>query len=133
MKIKGLLFTAAVAAVAFSAAHAASKPLYYRCVNVGGVEEYTLEVNLNTGKAAFFDNDSWSVLPQTSVGQLESLPPQTLYRFEGPDAYKKPMRISFNQTRLSGGVTENAGTPKQNRLDVKGCQAVKAADLYSGI
>jgi|GEM_PF-6944964 len=130
MKTKALLFALVVAAFAMGTANSSEKGLYYRCTNVGNVTEYTLEVNLNTGKAAFFDNDSWSVLPRKGDAVV---PPQYVHLFSGSDAYKSRMTIWFNQATLSGDVYENVGTPEQRRMKAKACKAVKAGDLYSGI
>lgn len=137
MKIKTALLVAAFAAVALGTAYSSERELYYKCTNIGGVQEYTIEVNLNTRKAAFFDNDSWSVLGLDSVQHVEAdeaLPPQMVYNFQGPDAYGKRMLIRFKYSHLSGGVLPNALTPTGKWMEAAdGCKAVKAGALESGI
>ncbi len=106
----------------------------YRCTHVGGVEEYTIEVNLNSHKAAFFDNDSWSVIGLKSTSQLETLPPQLLYVFQGRDAYDGVIKIEFNASRMSASVTEGVGSSRESRMAAEGgCTAIAAEDLGSEI
>jgi hypothetical protein len=96
---------------------------FFRCNGVGGVPEWTLEVNLVSKRAAFFDNDSWSVADHVFTVSLESNPPQTLHYFEGADG----LEISFNETRPEGAVR---GAGDEN---VPCASLPSASHLYSGI
>lgn len=125
------VFLSVFALLATQSAFAANDA--YKCFNVGGVDEWTLEFNMTSKKAAFFDNDSWSIVPLTRSMVLESIPPQSMYVFSGKDAYGSPVEIWFNVTRLKATVVENPNTSNSKRYQSEGCQAVPASKLYSKI
>lgn len=108
-----------------SGASAAEKSKY-SCGNVGDTEEWTLYVDLNKQLAGFFDNDTTSVVPLKEIKFFESLPPQTVYVFEGEDMGGGPnakLRITFNKTKLSGQVTLHLGQSDENTQDsLWGCK-----------
>ncbi|HBA59327.1 MAG TPA: hypothetical protein DCZ92_00610 [Elusimicrobia bacterium] len=105
--------------------------LYYRCSEVSGIEEYDIEINMKNKTASFFDNNELHTLPLKDTQYLETMPAQRLYVFKGPDADGVKMEIRFNATRLSGSVTVNIGTPKEETWQAKGgCKAVAAGALY---
>ncbi|MEK6580083.1 MAG: hypothetical protein AABZ55_12720 [Bdellovibrionota bacterium] len=97
------------------------------CNNVGGTEEWTIYIDLGKKAAGFFDNDTTVWIPLKDIVSLESMPPQTLYTFEGKDtgtSGKERISISFNKTRLSGSVTFHVGRSNEKTLEAKdGCQA----------
>lgn len=102
----------------------------YRC-QVTEFEDYAVEVNLNTGKAGLFDNDSWSVVSSTR-------PLNGVNRFLGEDSYGSRLEILFD-TRESANLTNNYGAVRfevnDRELSRKliDCKYVPAADLYSEI
>lgn len=107
--IKKIIFLAAAFAVT-SYVYAAENN-YYTCSNVGGIAEWTISIDLEKKKAAFFDNDIWTTVELAKINQLESIPTQMQYIFEGKDDHGQgQLRITFNQTTLQGFVTFGIGT-----------------------
>ncbi len=85
----------------------------YSCGMVNGTDEWVIYIDINKKKAGFFDNDKTVVVKLKSVGTLESLPPQTVYIFEGIDPENRnegKQRIYFNKTKRTASVTVNVGT-----------------------
>jgi hypothetical protein len=125
-------FALALFAFAFAAsAQAASKK--FACANVNGVDEWTIYIDLNKRIAGFFDNDSTFTIPLTNVRTLESLPPQTLYTFEGKDSngnWGGKIRISFNITRRTAFIVTDVGTDKEESMQSKdGCEVNNQIDI----
>lgn len=79
---------------------AAASKNFYECGGLAGVDEYRVGINLTSNKAGFFDNDSTSFMKLTETRSLETLPPQTLMTFEGPDASGgETLNLYFNLTK----------------------------------
>lgn len=104
---------------------------FYRCENVGGVEEYALEFNLTSKKSAFFDNDNWTVMGLRSVESLESMPPQTVYNFQRKTRELNSPSARFNITRMTASFSTNQ--PRTRPLATESCKEVSKDDLMSGI
>lgn len=120
MKKALLLFTLTSALSAFG-----SK--YYSCGNVGGQAENVVEINLETEKAAFFNNDSWSIL------DLSAMSAPHLYIFRGQDFYFWPMKIDFDEKNLEASVIETENGHKVRMIAEDGCRDICKEDLQSGI
>ena len=116
-----------------SQANTSIKPAQYICSNVSGVEEWTIYIDFNKKLAGFFDNDNTAVVPLKDMKLLESVPPQRLYIFEGKDSgggSDEVLRISFNETKMTGSVTTDAGGRKPNRMEAEGgCKPARNIDI----
>lgn len=108
-----------------SSAFAADR--YYSCGRVAGIEEYVVEINLETEKAAFFNNDIWTVVP------MHSMSAPHLYTFMGPGLYLWPLKIDFDKQELFISVIETENGHKVRMVAEDGCKAIKEEDLRSGI
>jgi hypothetical protein len=73
----------------------------YRC-GVQGNDDYAVEINLHSGKAAFFDNDNWS-----KVWFVRSNLSKPIFR--GKDNYDQELVITFDRTSASNSAG-NFGT-----------------------
>lgn len=102
--------------LAFTALNAQAN---YQCSKVGGIEEWTIYIDLKNKLAGFFDNDTTVVVPLVKTGQLEILDPITFYYFEGEDTNSENnsrLGISFNLDALSAAVvleSQHGKTPLQ--------------------
>jgi hypothetical protein len=118
-----------IAALTLTGTALTAAPTQYSCSNVGGTEEWTIYVDLKKKEAGFFDNDNTATVPYKKVLFTETLPPQTIWTFEGKDTgggTGERLRITFNQTRLTGTVTFNPGTRKERTLkSLDGCKATR--------
>lgn len=94
------VFAMAFLSLISAAVFAAPKSSVYGCESLGGVEEYRVGIDLNSGQASFFDNDSISYMKLTQTRILETFPPQTLMTFEGKVAgYSGNLLLYFNLTK----------------------------------
>ncbi len=85
----------------------------YTCFQVNSTDEWRLSIDLESKKASFFDNDQDVEVPLVQQMSLESNPPQELYIFEGDHAGGSTgakLRITFNETKLTGHVTLELGS-----------------------
>lgn len=104
--MKNAILTTLVA-IATNASAMTSHPTKFSCSGLGGVDEYTVYVDLNKKLAGFFDNDNTTVIPQKDLLILESNPPQYVYTFLGQDtgsAQGDKLKIVFNETRRNAYV-----------------------------
>lgn len=111
------------AAIALLPVSAFASPSNYECLSVGGTDEWRVSINLTEKQASFFDNDTESYVSLKDVRSLETLPPQLVYTFEGLDQNGRSdstLRISFNETRMTGSVTFNAGTADEETVEAEG-------------
>lgn len=99
----------------------------YRC-QVQGFEDYAVEVNLNSEKAAFFDNNSWSVV-------MLSKPSISMPVFSGKDDYGDKLTIKFSllETAPSFGTISFKDANRNQKRELKACAYVRESDLFSGI
>lgn len=108
-------------------------PNKFVCSSVGGVDEWTIYIDLNKKIAGFFDNDNTSVVPLKQMLVLESFPPQYTYTFEGKDSgggSEEVLRVYFNKTMLEGSVTFDALGRNPSTKDAEGgCVADDSIDL----
>ncbi len=119
-----------IIALALSFATLPATASTYRC-SVETIQDYAVEVNLLSSKAALFDNNEWSVitLADSAMGTSEAL-----YEFSGRDADGSPLRIVFDSSEFGGGssLSFNAGSDLQITTDIV-CTYTPASDLASGI
>ncbi|MGE0173220.1 MAG: hypothetical protein AB7T49_10555 [Oligoflexales bacterium] len=96
------------------------------CENVGGVEEWTIYVDLDKETAAFFDNDTMVEVPLTEVTLIDSPTRQETFTFEGADTGVGPghlLQIRFNKTSLQGSVVFSLGENDEEVLSaLNGCR-----------
>lgn len=99
----------------------------YRC-QVQGYEDYAVEINLNSNKAAFFDNNDWSVVKL-------SKPSVTMPVFSGVDNYGDKLTITFSllETAPSFGTVSFKEANKVQKRDLKACTYVEESQLFSEI
>lgn len=94
------VFAMALLSLISAAVFAAPNSSVYECESLRGVEEYRVGIDLNSGEASFFDNDSISYMKLTQTRNLEIFPPQTLMTFEGKAAgYSGALLLYFNLTK----------------------------------
>lgn len=92
--------------------------------SIEGEEDYSVEVNAKADKAAFFDNNDWSVVPATAA----------LGVFKGRDYTGAPLLIKIDFTE--GMVQHHAITFDVNgraKTAAMACVYADDADLNSGI
>lgn len=79
----------------------------YRCDNVAGVSEWTIEIDLSgKPKAEFFDNDTWAPAKLVSMRSIETYPSQRVYVFESIDRSKQGRySLTFNQTQKTASIS----------------------------
>lgn len=111
----------------FTSALSAFGSKYYACGRVGGEPEDVVEINLETEKAAFFVNESWSILDLSIMCE-----PQ-LYVFRGPDRFSWPMKIDFDEKNLRASVIQTENRHKVYMVAEDGCRAISKEDLVSKI
>lgn len=96
----------------------------FGCFNVGGTEEWTVDIDLQTGKAAFFDNDSWSYMKLTDR-KMDSSTGHYIYFFEGKDASGGPLtrlKMSFDINSKKINLFANNGRGKVKLLGSAICK-----------
>ena len=97
----------------------------YECTNVGGVEEWTIYIDLKKKVAGFFDNDTTEVVPYKEMRFIETLPGQTEYVFERTARGHVRTRIVFNITRMTGYVVSHPGAGDEETYTAEnGCRSV---------
>jgi hypothetical protein len=74
---------------------------FYQCGGFMGVDEYRVGIDVDAGKAGFFDNDTTTILKLKSVKILESQPPQYQYTFESEEDGRDYYQLVFNKTLKS--------------------------------
>ncbi len=95
---------------------------------VDGYSDYSVEVNTKSGQAAFFDNDSWIVVPQVS-NRLSGI-----VKFEGDDPSGTILTISIDLQERPGWRPQHSMTFQEdgrNRTPALTCSI--ASELLSGI
>lgn len=112
-----------VATLLFVGVANAGGPQKFSCPNVGGVEEWTIYVDLGKKLAGYFDGDATVVVPLISYGVTRSFPAVTTYTFEGKDTVVGgKLRINFRKEPLESTVIVGIGTSKQRTLKaLQGC------------
>lgn len=97
----------------------------YECNGFSGVDEYSVAINTQNGKAAFFDNDNVSDMLLTETLSLESNPPQTQMKFQGNDeGAEGTLTLVFNQTRLRASLTTTSSEGKVHSFGEVSCRQV---------
>lgn len=105
-------------------AQAAQAQSFYVCWGFAGVEEYRVGINLDNGKAVFFDNDTNSYLNLSEVKTLESHPVQVQYVFEGKDeGAAGDLKLYFNQTRMNASLYNVYKNGKYEKLGWAKCHS----------
>lgn len=78
----------------------------YKC-NVPGGDDYKVEINLKSKKAALWDNNEWSVIRQSA----QQSPLSALIVFTGKDSFGDAVAISFD-TSETANLTGKYGEVK---------------------
>jgi hypothetical protein len=103
----------------------AAAPTAFRCdVDYDG-DDYAVEINLKSGKAAFFDNDSWAIAERLDIRFIETYPGTTEFQFTSDS--DDTLKVTFEKETKSGTI-ESQGY----RYAIK-CRATTARKLFSGI
>lgn len=103
----------------------------YSC-EIKGFEDYQVEINLQSNKAAFFDNNDWSVV------KFKNMTSSTVMLFSGKDYLGDALKISYDTAEgasLSGkyGRITFLESNKIKNASLANCRYVKAEELNSGI
>lgn len=112
-------------------------PARFRCGNVGGNEEWIINVDLEKQKASFFDNDAYVLVDLVGIEGLESTNATVNYLFEGKDTNSAPgdrLRITFSVAPFSShapkaSLTLEFGKPSQYSFDASTCIEDNSIDL----
>lgn len=129
--MKTLLIALTFATLSTSFAFAKSTNTY-KCAVLNAEDEYSVEINLDSEKAAFFDNDNWSIVELQSINFLDTEPAQTEYTFSGKDKYNTQLIIIFNLGKPTLNAISYVVEGGTQNKDLE-CKKVKAKVLNSGI
>ena len=125
--IKAIL-TAAVLFTASLSAHAQTEdtPITkFVCGNVGGAQEWSINIDLDRARAYFMDEGRGYLAFMREVHSTTTKPTEWIYNFEGREA-NGPFRIEFNETKLEAKLTLNIGTPNESILKAQnGCKKLE--------
>lgn len=104
---------------------------YYICENVNDVDEWVIEIDLQKGRASFFDNDSWTKTSMSgSFSSIDHNCSQKIYVFDNKtteEGLREATMIRFNQTKLTASITLDDIT----WLAVGGCKAIARPEISS--
>lgn len=97
---------------------------FYECSGFDDVEEYRVGVDFKKNQASFFDNDTTSVLPFTDLKFIETLPPKTLYIFEGEDkGTAGRLEVTFNATNDTANLVSVSADGSSRDMGTVKCVA----------
>jgi hypothetical protein len=103
----------------------------YKC-SVENFDDASVEVNLKSSKAAFFDNNEWSIL---GLADSPMGAPAALYEFSGQDADGNPLSVAFDSSEIGGAGSKITFVVEGDILETKSlkCSYVAPSELSSGI
>lgn len=99
---------------------------FYECRGFADTPEYRAGINVPTGQASFFDNDTTSGMSQVDARTLYANPPEGLMVFEGPDAASQgSLRLEFDRSRLTAALLSIDSRGHITELGLVPCKPAK--------